>query len=196
MSLTAQETLTLSDIVVQEISRSEAPPHVRTKQLCERIAFQLTQLIHKYRDEVLATMRVEQQKFVEECKNGTRPRYSFLPTVQETFAKRLWDILPEETKKLPADCGVTVEVHEGYCFLARSQWFVVTAEPERVLEPMWSYIVDPLPFGVVVFDATGTAQPGRMLITAPNSSWTKNYAGVPEEVAREQERIDDAAQKA
>jgi hypothetical protein len=192
MSLPPDDVIKLADAAEKSLQEEPLRPHEAAKAYAEKVAYQLAQRIHRDGPGLLATLREESRKFIEECRSGARPRYSFLPTVQEVFAKRLWDSWSDEVKKLPEGCGVRIEIWEGYAFLARAQWFVVSADPEKVLEPFWDYIIDPLPNGLLLFDDNGKASNANLIVIAPQSAWLKNYAGAPEEIVREQEAADAA----
>jgi len=194
MTIQPNEVLTLADAVNADLAASSARPHEQVKQLTERVTYNLMQRIAADRAKMLETLREETRVFVEECRSGKRPKYSFIPTTQEVFAKRLWDSWSEESKKLPDDCGVRVDVIEGYCFLMRSQWFIVSADPERSMEPHWNYVVDPLPSGVAVFSDDGHINPAGIVVIAPQSPWQQNYTGQPEEHVRQQEALDAPAE--
>ena len=192
MTAQAHEIERLSDLVDGALEGAPTQPHELVKRQTELVAFALVRRIQRDRKALLELMRAEHRQFIDECKNGVRPRYSFLPTIQETFAKRLWESWSEESKALPEGCGIHVDVVEGYCFLAYAQWFCVSADPERVLEPIWRYTIDPLPSGIMIVDEDGKASTGSTIIIAPNSSWSKNYHGMLEEDVRRQEEQGDA----
>jgi len=187
MTVQAHEIQRLTDLVDASLADAPSQSHELVKMHTELVALALVRRIQQDRDALLTQMREEHRVFIEECKTGVRPRYSFLPTIQETFVKRLWDSWSEESKRLPEDCGIHVDVVEGYCFLAYAQWFCVSADSERVMEPIWRYIIDPLPSGIMIFDKEGKPSVGTSLVIAPNSPWGKNYHGMLEEDVRRQE---------
>lgn len=188
------EIAKLTEAVEHELHGASARPHEVLKRYAEGVVYNLVRQIQADRPAILAKLEEERRAFVEECRTGKRPKYSFLPTTQELFAKRLWDSWAADPLHLPKDLGVKIEVWEGYCFLARSQWFVVSTDPERVMEPFWDYIVDPLPSGILTFDSAGKASTVGIIVIAPQSSWAKNYAGMPENLMREQEAATAAAE--
>ena len=188
MTIQPDEVHTLSQAVAAEMATAPAKPHELVKRLAELVTFELVKRIQQDRPALLQALTEEARVFIEECRTGKRPKYSFLPTMPEIFAKRLWDSWSEETRRLPEGCGIKVAVWEGLSFLARAQWFVVSADPERVLEPFWDYIIDPLPSGLLLFDKEGNASSSGTLVIAPQAPWRQNYSGMPEELLREQEK--------
>lgn len=184
MTVQAHEVPVLADAVNAADTR-EMKPHELAKKKVEETVFRLAAIVRRDKEKMLAVLREESDKIIEECRNGTRPRHSFLPRIQEIFAKRLYDGWTEEERE-------GVQVFEGYCFVSKHQWFVVSGEPDEVQEPYWDYLVDPLPVGLLTFSASGVASVD-IVVTPPMSLWAKNYLGAPEEMMRiaekqEQER--------
>jgi len=186
MSLQPDEVTALADAVNAEASTIALKPHEIAKRHIEETVFRLVKLAQRDKQKMLDALNEERVKLIEECRNGTRPRHSFLPMVQEVFAKRLLDSWTEEEQK-------DIQVFEGYCLAGKHQWFVVGGEPEEVQEPQWDYIVDPLPSGLLIFGPSGTI-PTDIIVVPPMSLWAKMYLGAPEEMMRlaeQREQVQD-----
>jgi hypothetical protein len=176
MAVQAHEVQQLADAVNAEVAAATLKPHEIAKRKVEQTVFRLGALVQRDKAKMLTLLREESDKLVEECRNGTRPRHSFLPRVQEVLAKRLFDSWTEEER---AD----IQIFEGFCFVSKHQWFVVSGEPDEVQEPYWDYLVDPLPVGLLILSKDGAAS-ADVVIIPPMSLWAKNYLGAPEEMMR------------
>lgn len=190
MAIQPHEVRRLEEFVLTQMASESAKPHETAKRNVELLVFGLVKLIQQDRDRVLAQIQEERAQFIKECREGIRPKYSFVPSVQETFSKRLWDSWDDVVKRIPPGVPARIEVFEGFCYLARTQWFQVITEPEAVMEPTWDYIIDPLPSGVLHFGADGRVANTGTLVVAPQSSWQRAYAGMPEALVRQQESED------
>jgi hypothetical protein len=184
MSLEPEDVNKLADAVKEESAIAPPRPHELAKRRIEETVFRLVKIIQRDKQRVLSILREESDRLIEECRNGTRPRHSFLPMAQEVFAKRLLDNWTEEEQK-------DIQVFEGYCLAGKHQWFVVSGEPEEVQEPYWDYIVDPIPGGLLVFNKDDGA-PADIVVIPPMSLWAKNYLGAPEEMMRLAEQREQA----
>lgn len=176
MSLPNEDVNKLADAVNAETSTTPLKPHEVAKRHVEETVFRLVKLVQRDKQKILCVLNEERTQLIEECRNGTRPRHSFLPMVQEIFAKRLLDSWTEEEKK-------DIQVYEGYCLAGKHQWFVVGGEPEEVQEPYWDYIIDPLPAGLLIFGPNGTISTD-VVVVPPMSLWAKMFLGAPEEMMR------------
>jgi hypothetical protein len=176
MPVQLNEVPMLADAVSKANIEAPLRPNEIAKQRVEEKVYQLVARIQRDKDKILEMLHTESEKLIEECRNGTRPRHSFLPRTQEVFAKRMWDSWTEEERK-------DVQVFEGYCFVSKHQWFVVSGEPEEVEEPYWDYIIDSLPLGLLVFSANSNT-PTNVIVAPPMSLWQKVYLGAPEEMMR------------
>ncbi len=176
MPVQPNEIPVLADAVDEAAAGAEPKPNELAKRRVEEVVRALVARIQRDKDKILEQSRVETEQLIEECRNGTRPRHSFLPRTQEVFAKKMWDSWTEEERE-------NVQVFEGYCFVSKHQWFVVSGDPEEVEEAYWDYVVDPLPLGLLVY-TTSTAAPATVIVAPPMSLWQKVYLGAPEEMMR------------
>jgi hypothetical protein len=165
-------------------------PHEAAKIRVELTAQKLVSLIHRDGLKVLKAISDENLRLVDDCKAGIKPKHSFVPSTAEVFAKRLYDGWTEEERQ-------GIEVFEGYCFLAMTQWFVVAGVPEEVEEPFWYYVVDPIPSGIRVFSEDDKClRSASIFVIAPQSPYAKNYSGQPEHVVREREKASEPQESA
>jgi hypothetical protein len=176
MTVQPHEVPILTKAVEQEIAAAPIRPHELAKRRVEARVSAIVGLIQRDKLGVLKAIQDEQNKLIEECRSGARPKHSFLPMVGEIFAKRLHDSWTEEERE-------GIQVFEGYCFVGRHQWFVISGDPDEVQEPYWDYVVDPLPSGLLVF-GVGSRVPADVVVAPPLSLWAKNYLGAPEEMMR------------
>jgi len=184
VNLSLDDTKKLQNATEAAIAEGGMRPHDAEKRRLAAVVEHLAGLIQRDRDAELRLLKEESDVIAAECKAGKRPRFTFLPTPQEVLAKRLYDKWIAAGELLP-----DVEVHEGYCFLAIAQWFVVRGNPEVVLEPAWFYVIDPLPTGILTL-AKGSLVPASVVIIQPQTLWLKNYSGIEEAEARRQEDED------
>lgn len=159
------------------------------KRRLEEIVHRLCVLISRDRPIALRRLQEEQQKVLDAARDGTTSKHVFLPSPRELLAKGLMDFWREIGEDVAG-----IEVWEGYCFVTRCQWFVVAGDPEEVMEPVWDYVIDPMPAGVLVFGVDRTSAAAGILCLAPLTPWQKGYTGMPEQRVRAQEAAAEAAQ--
>lgn len=176
MPVQPNEVPVLADAIDKANSEAPLRPNEIAKKRLEEVVRRAVVLVQRDKEKILEILRAESAKIIEECRNGTRPRHSFLPTLPEIFAKKMWDAWTEEER-------VDIEVFEGYCFVGRHQWFVVSGDPEEVEEPNWEFVIDPIPNGLLVF-GKDTLSSATVLVIPPLSLWAKNYLGAPEAMMR------------
>lgn len=145
------------------------PPGPREeKYRLHEVVKRVVQLVIRDRARVLTEL-VEEAVRVRDAARETGEN-CYLPIPAEVLASRMWDGWTEEER-------AEVLVEDGYCIVDTKQWFRVKGDPERVEEPQWSYIIDPLPMGVSVYDQSNLAAP-NILVVEPMSMFSRIYAAI------------------
>jgi hypothetical protein len=126
-------------------------------------------LIVRDRPKLLEQLDAEGRGITEEVWSGNRPN-QFLPMPTEELAARLWDGWTEEERE-------EIVVEAGYYILDHKAWFRVVGNPELVEEPMWSYVIDPIPVGVTFYNRRGEPA-ATVKVLEPMSADTRMYASV------------------
>lgn len=160
-----------ADLLHAAVLQNNPRPHEEAKQRVEATVNRLVTLIRRDCGSALRRIGQNLERFRAEAVASGLPT-SLLPMPGELLAVELYDSWTDEEK---AD----VQLFAGYCFTAKHKWFVVEGDPEAVQEPLWRYVIDPLPVGILVFGEQATAAPAGVLVTSPMSAWSRIYTGVP-----------------
>lgn len=127
--------------------------------------------LHQVMGRCVQLIKRDRQRVLERFHKEARAAVDgFLPLPSEELAVLLWDGWAEEERE-----EITVE--SGYYIADKKVWFRVRGEPILVEEPVWSYIIDPFPVGVTLYDQIFEPAP-RIRVVEPMSPDSRLYSAI------------------
>jgi hypothetical protein len=139
------------------------------KMRLHEVVGRCVKLIIRDRQRILGDLDRECRATSDDVWAGRREN-QFMAMPSEELAARLWDSWSEDDRD-----GIVVE--SGYYIVERKLWFRVSGKPADVEEPSWSYVIDPFPVGVTLYDQIFEPAP-RIRVVEPMSPDSRLYSAV------------------